>query len=133
MIPYASQGAEPTVGMAGAGLATYGEGVSTAPHRRDDPVQSVTTARPGHSDDIDVRQRRYLLIMAVRIACIPPAIMVQGWLRWAFILGAVVLPYVAVVVANAARRSEPGMLVPVVPQPRPALPQGRSGNAHDTA
>jgi Protein of unknown function (DUF3099) len=118
--------------MAGVGSAPYGEGVSTAAHRRDEPVQSVTTARPGHSDDIGVRQRRYLLIMAVRIACIPPAIMVDGWLRWAFILGAVVLPYIAVVVANAARRSEPGMLVPVRPQPRPALPRGRPQGPEDT-
>jgi hypothetical protein len=109
--------------MAAAAYATYGEGVSNAAHRRDEPVQSVTTARPGHSNDIDARQRRYLLIMAVRIACIPPAIMVDGWLRWAFILGAVVLPYIAVVVANAARRTEPGMLVPVDPQPRPELPR----------
>jgi hypothetical protein len=120
-------------GVARTAGATYGEGVSTAAHRRDEPVQSVTTARPGHSDDIDARQRRYLLIMAVRIACIPPAIMVQGWLRWAFILGAVVLPYIAVVVANAARRNEPGMLVPVDPQPRPALPRGPVQYPRDAA
>jgi hypothetical protein len=106
--------------------------VGTAAHRRDEPVQSVTTARPGHSDDIGVRQRRYLLIMAIRIACIPPAIMVDGWLRWAFIVGAVVLPYIAVVVANAARRSEPGMLVPVDPQARPALPRGPARRPNQT-
>lgn len=133
MIPYLGQCLEPTVGMAGAGQATYGEGVGTAAHRRDEAVQSVTTARPGHSDDIDARQRRYLLIMAIRIACIPPAIIVEGWLRWAFIVGAVVLPYVAVVVANAARRSEPGMLVPVDPQPRPALPQSPARHPGDTS
>jgi Protein of unknown function (DUF3099) len=118
--------------MAAVARATYGEGVSTAAHRRDEPVQSVTTARPGHSSDIDARQRRYLLIMAIRIACIPPAIMVDGWLRWAFILGAVVLPYIAVVVANAARRNEPGMLVPVDPQPRPELPQSPAPHPRDT-
>jgi hypothetical protein len=132
MIPYKSD-RQRLCGMAGVGWATYGEGVSTAAHRRDEPVQSVTTARPGHSDDIDARQRRYLLIMAIRIACIPPAIIVDGWLRWAFIVGAVVLPYVAVVVANAARRNEPGMLVPVDPQPRPALPQGRAQHPRNTA
>jgi hypothetical protein len=132
MIPYKSD-RQRLCGMAGVGWATYGEGVSTAAHRRDEPVQSVTTARPGHSDDIDARQRRYLLIMAIRIACIPPAIIVDGWLRWAFIVGAVVLPYVAVVVANAARRNEPGMLVPVDPQPRPALPQGQAQHPRNTA
>jgi hypothetical protein len=121
----------PPPGMAVRAEATYGEVVSNAAHRRDEPVQSVTTARPSHSDDIDARQKRYLLIMAIRIACIPPAIIVEGWLRWAFILGAVVLPYIAVVVANAARRSEPGMLVPVDPQPRPALPRSPAPHGRD--
>ncbi|MBD0292615.1 MAG: DUF3099 domain-containing protein [Jiangellaceae bacterium] len=110
----------------------YREEVSSAPRRRDEPVQSVTTARPSHTADIDARQRRYLLIMAVRIICIPPAIIVDGWVRWFFILGAVVLPYIAVVVANAARRQEPGNLVPVDVRPRPALPRAHSAELRNT-
>lgn len=93
----------------------------------------MTTARAPHSDDIDARQRRYLLIMAVRIACLPGAIVVDGWARWFFIVGAVVLPYIAVVVANAARRTEPGALIPVEPEPRQALPPSDPANMRDTA
>jgi hypothetical protein len=133
MIPHPSRLRVPLPDMASSACATYGEGVSNAAHRRDEPVQSVTTARPSHSDDIDARQKRYLLIMGIRIACIPPAIIVEGWLRWAFIVGAVVLPYIAVVVANAARRNEPGILVPVNPPPRPALPHTPVRHPDDTA
>jgi Protein of unknown function (DUF3099) len=106
--------------------------MSTPEQRRHQPVQSVTTARTPHSDDVDARQRRYLIIMGVRIACLPLAIVVEGWARWIFILGAVVLPYIAVVVANAVRRSEPGMLVPVDREPHRALPPSYSANMRDT-
>jgi hypothetical protein len=107
--------------------------VSTPAQRRHQPVQSVTTARTAHSDDVDTRQRRYLLIMGIRIACLPLAIVVQGWARWVFIVGAVVLPYVAVVVANAVSRHEPGALVPVEQEPRRALPPPDPANMRDTA
>jgi hypothetical protein len=96
-------------------------------------VQSVTTAQKPHSDDVDARQRRYLIIMGVRIACLPLAIIVEGWARWVFIIGAVVLPYIAVVVANAVRRPEPGMLVPVEPESPRALPPSHPANMRDTA
>lgn len=111
----------------------YGEMVSASSHRRHEAVQSVTTASASRSDDVDARQRRYLLIMAVRIACVPFAIVVEGWARWVFIAGAVVLPYVAVVVANAARRTEPGALVPVEPEQPRALPTSDPVNMRDTA
>ena len=47
--------------------------------------------------------------MAVRTACVIAAIVVPGWPRWAFLAGAVLLPMLAVVVANAGQsRDEPG-------------------------
>jgi len=119
--------------MAGSRQATYGEGVRTPAFRRGRPVQSVTTAHPGHSDDIDARQRRYLLIMGIRIGCLPLAIVMQGWARWVFIIGAVVLPYIAVVVANAARRPVSGALVPVDDPDARALPPPDTPNMRDTA
>ncbi|MBB5789456.1 DUF3099 domain-containing protein [Jiangella mangrovi] len=94
--------------------------------RRSDPVPSVTTAAAPHSDDLASRQRRYLIMMGIRIACLPLAVVTQGWLRWVFILGAVVLPYVAVVIANAASQPRRSALSPVVPPPRLALPPGAS-------
>ena len=91
-------------------------------------VQSVTTASRGRSDDISARQRRYLWMMGIRIVCLPFALLVDGWFRWVFIVAAVVLPYLAVVVANAVSRPSPGVLTPVAPDQRRAI---EAGPAHD--
>lgn len=41
--------------------------------------------------------------MAVRTLCFVGAILVgDGWVRWVLVVGALVLPYVAVVMANSA-------------------------------
>ncbi|WP_198663994.1 DUF3099 domain-containing protein [Jiangella endophytica] len=90
--------------------------------RRSDPVPSVTTAAAPRSDDLASRQRRYLIMMGIRVACLPLAVISQGWLRIVFILGAVVLPYIAVVIANAARQPRHSALSPVAPAPRLELP-----------
>ncbi|WP_211239624.1 DUF3099 domain-containing protein [Jiangella gansuensis] len=90
-------------------------------------MPTVTTAAAGRSGDLASRQRRYLIMMAVRIACLPLAVVTQGWLRWVFILGAVVLPYVAVVIANATRQPRGSSLAPIAPPPRPQLPPAPSG------
>ncbi len=68
--------------------------------RHDTPIR-ITTAEPGHSVDVSARQRRYLFSMAIRTACFIGAVAVgPGVLRWALVIGAVVLPYVAVVLAS---------------------------------
>jgi Flp pilus assembly protein TadB len=70
---------------------------------------TITSARPSRSSDIHRRQTRYLLSMAVRTICFVLAIVTSGPLRWVLVAGAVLLPYVAVVLANASdRRSTPG-------------------------
>ena len=53
--------------------------------------------------------KRYLISMAIRTACVILAVVVSGPLRWIFIVGAVILPYIAVVMANAGgeRRQTP--------------------------
>lgn len=94
-------------------------------------IQSVTTARPGRSDDISARQRRYLWMMGIRLVCVPFALVVDGWARWVFIVGAVVLPYLAVVVANAVAQPAPGALTPVAPDPRPAIEAGPNGHGEE--
>jgi len=41
--------------------------------------------------------------MAVRTACFLGAVVVgPGWLRWVLVVGAFILPYIAVVMANSA-------------------------------
>jgi Protein of unknown function (DUF3099) len=77
-----------------------------------EPVYQITSARRGVRDDVDGRTRRYLISMGVRTACFLGAVVAgDGWLRWVLIGGALVLPYVAVVFANAGReRIEEGAL-----------------------
>ena len=74
-------------------------------------VFTITGAQRGLSDEQGGRTRRYLVSMGIRTACVIAAIFVPGWPRWVFIAGAVVLPYLAVVAANAGRENdEPGDL-----------------------
>lgn len=85
----------------------------------------ITTARTSHSDDIRARQSRYLVSMAVRTVCVVLAVVADGYLRWGFIVGAVFLPYIAVVMANAGARSDPAGPEPFHDDSRSALPPGR--------
>lgn len=89
-------------------------------------MQVVTTARPSLTDDVGSRTRRYLVMMAIRTTCFVLAVAVPGWPRWVFAAGAVVLPYLAVVVANAGREPNRDAPLPVPAAGRPALPAGPS-------
>jgi hypothetical protein len=50
------------------------------------------------------RMRRYLISMSVRTVCFVLAVVFDGWLRWTMAGAAIVLPYIAVVMANAGPR-----------------------------
>ncbi|WP_372729106.1 DUF3099 domain-containing protein [Nocardioides sp.] len=77
--------------------------------RYDDDVVRVTTAATSRREDIARRQRRYLLSMSLRTICFVGAVIVgSGWLMWVLIAGALVLPYVAVVMANAVASRDDG-------------------------
>lgn len=77
----------------------------------DGDVFTITSASRGLSTQQVDRTKRYLVSMAIRTACVIAAIFVPGWPRWVFIAGAVVLPYLAVVLANGGRENdEPGAL-----------------------
>ncbi|GGX93565.1 DUF3099 domain-containing protein [Streptomyces fructofermentans] len=86
--------------------------MSTIPRRRAAPrPESITQARTGLSRDVRGRQRRYLVAMLVRTACV--VVMAATWNRWPVLgacalVGAVVIPYVAVVVAQAGWRQQRG-------------------------
>ena len=86
------------------------------------PVYSVTSAPESLRDDQAERMRRYLLSMGIRTACFllsVVAIVVLHWtiIGWVLVAGAVVLPYVAVVMANATRVRRVGTVSPVDPPP----------------
>lgn len=71
--------------------------------RRGDPVYTITEVGGRRSGDLTGRQARYLVSMAIRTACFLGAVAASGWLRWVLVVGAFLLPYVAVVLANAGR------------------------------
>jgi hypothetical protein len=79
-------------------------------------VYSVTSASTSSTDDQDQRVRRYLTMMGIRVVCFGLVFVTSGWLRWAAILAAVFIPYVAVVIANAVSPRQPGSIQAVVPR-----------------
>lgn len=83
-------------------------------------VQGVTTAAAGRSADREARMKVYLVQMLLRTACFVAALFTQGWWQLGFILGAVVLPYVAVVRVNNTGPQQAGTLR-AVPAQGPAL------------
>ncbi len=72
-------------------------------HGHDVQAVTVTTARLSHSDDIKLRERRYVALQMVRVACVVlgVALPVAVPLRLLLFVGAVVLPWFGVVMANA--------------------------------
>ena len=74
-------------------------------------VYTITATNRALSIEQSGRTRRYLISMGIRTGCVLAAIVVPGWPKWLFIAGAVVLPYLAVVIANAGRENdEPGTM-----------------------
>ncbi|MGI9131835.1 MAG: DUF3099 domain-containing protein [Candidatus Nanopelagicaceae bacterium] len=66
---------------------------------------SVSDVGQSLSKDQSSRAKRYFISMMVRTLCFILAVILPSPYRWFALLGAVLLPYVAVVVANAGRES----------------------------
>lgn len=71
-------------------------------------VLSITEAQPGLSDDLPARQRKYFISMMIRTACFLLAVFTPSPWRWFFLVGALTLPYISVIVANAGRETVRG-------------------------
>ena len=73
----------------------------TSTSGRDGPVL-ITEAEPSLDDQLAARRRRYGIMMATRAACLVLAALFYRtwWLLAIFVLGAVVLPWMAVIMAN---------------------------------
>ena len=73
-------------------------------------VHTVTQAHRSLSDDIAYRQRRYLLMMGIRSVCFVIAVVLfvthLGWLVAIPAVGAIFIPYFAVVFANGGREPD---------------------------
>lgn len=89
-------------------VATY-DGDMARDQDADRGAIRITTASASREKDIAARQRRYVISMSIRTVCFVAAIVVgAGWLRWVLIVAAVILPYVAVVMANATSSKSDG-------------------------
>ena len=103
-------------------------------------VHVVTQARRSLSDDITYRQRRYLLMMGIRSLCFVIAVVLFinhfGWLTAIPAVGAILIPYFAVVFANGGREPDNtrGFMEyqPKVPATRDSSrpPEANGGNGH---
>lgn len=68
-----------------------------------DEVHRITNAADSLRQDQSRRAKRYLVQMGIRMACFVGAFFADGWLMWALLAGAVLLPYAAVIGANETR------------------------------
>ena len=93
--------------------------------RSSNRVVTVTQVAESRSEDSARRNRNYLIAMSVRTACFVSLFFVPGVWRLLPLVGAVVLPVVSVMLANAVdhRRPEP-VLFDDEPTDLAALPAG---------
>lgn len=102
-------------------------------------VFRITGARQGLAEDVRGRQRRYVISMAIRTVSVILAAVLWNVERHvaivALVLGAV-LPYIAVVIANAGRENVPSLpstFVSVAPRPMLSSSQHASAPREDFA
>ncbi|MDP9240324.1 MAG: DUF3099 domain-containing protein [Actinomycetota bacterium] len=71
---------------------------------RHEPVLVITGAEPSQADQLHSRQTRYLLMMGMRLVCLLTAAVAYSmkvtWVIPICIVGMVVLPWMAVLIAN---------------------------------
>jgi len=67
--------------------------------------QSITSVQSGLTADQSARQRRYFISMMIRTICFILTVVLPSPYRWIALTGAVTLPYVAVLAANAGRET----------------------------
>lgn len=112
------------------------------PKQRSAEVFRITGARKGLDEDVRGRQRRYVISMLARTLAVVLTIVlwdVERPLAVATLVLGMLLPYVAVVVANAGRENAPSLPSSIVPTPyrtelppsqtRPESTQGTNGSA----
>ena len=95
---------------------------------RSPEVVRITTAASDRNADIAARQKRYLISMSLRSLCFVGAIIAAlahvGWLWPILIAGALILPYIAVVMANATSSKSDGFSLIDSQYGRPELTTG---------
>ena len=94
--------------------------------------QSATSLPRAPRDDEGSRVAKYLITMGIRIGCFIAMVLVTpyGWYTWVFAVGAVFLPYIAVVIANVGEDTRgPAVISPERMLEAPASPAATSDPA----
>lgn len=98
----------------------------------------ITEARQNADDEFDSRRKRYLAMMALRAVCVVAAagtVQISGWLAAAFMAGALILPWTAVLIANdrpAKRSKQFRRFMPGAAHGQRELTAGDSSSSHST-
>ncbi|WP_285116650.1 DUF3099 domain-containing protein [Leifsonia sp. fls2-241-R2A-40a] len=84
---------------------------------------SITSLPLSPDEERRHRMIKYSVAMSIRVVCLIVAVIVPGWWAAVPLIGAIFLPYFAVVIANVSvdpRREEvqrPGNILPMAPPP----------------
>jgi len=73
--------------------------------KKDEKKHSISNVGESLSKDQSARQRRYFISMMIRTFCFILAVVLPSPWRWIALVGAVTLPYIAVIAANAGRET----------------------------
>ena len=74
--------------------------------------QSITSLPPSPDEERHAREIRYMIAMGVRVLCfILALVLLHGWLQIVALVGAIILPYFAVVIANVQMRQPDAVVV----------------------
>lgn len=90
-------------------------------------IQSATSAPPSAAAEQSRRIRRYLIAMSFRAVCGVMAYFTMGWVRWTLVAAAVILPYIAVVLANAVGPRSGTEIAPIDTRVRALDPEPQPG------
>ena len=72
----------------------------------DSEVHSITDAAAAHSEEMRQRMIKYAVAMGIRMVCLILIFVVDGWLKILPVIGAVFLPWFAVIIANGGDQAE---------------------------
>lgn len=103
---------------------------------------SITSLPQSPEEEQRARMIKYTIAMSIRVVCLVLMLFVQGWWLALCVAGAIILPYIAVVLANVGSKYtgaevvRPGAIVPMPrprPQDEPSRPQEQSSRPDDDA
>lgn len=95
--------------------------------------QSATSLPRAPRDEASARMTKYFIMMSVRVMCFVLMVVITpyGWHTWLLAVGAIILPYLAVVVANVSSDTRSASAEPPMRQ-LPATPDASPPEAPPT-